>query len=311
MSQPSFLSSLMSRTDRIAALVGPATHEEWMRRWLEVELGRCDDPSWTQNFESHFVLPGVKQADFANRIVRAGESAVLGGIRFSGGDTNRPFVNLLAWTGYPCWPQVLGSVAQAWAVFSPHQVRVLTQVSPESVASVVDQTVHLAPLATVAGTTEPLKSPLSLLPITDAGEAAAFVAGCYEQFHTDSPHLRTEALPADSDQIRSCMTEGAADWIVVDGRRVGVVATMPGEIDFVRGHVVVEEVLDREFKGRGLGRHIQHAAARRLLERFSPGELLIGTIHRDNESSRRTAERAGRKEQLAYRWMPIPPGHAE
>jgi RimJ/RimL family protein N-acetyltransferase len=290
--------------DRLAGLsnlAGEMRLGKWVNEWLELELSRCADPAWNANFKKHFGLPRVTPDDFGNRLLTFGDMKVLGGIRFYGGNTSLPFVNILAWSGPVGWAELIEIAKSEWSCFAPPRLRVLVDALPHHPGAIIDQTVHAAQLEAVAQG-EPR---LSLLNCDDPQEAAAIVERWYAELASDQPHLATEVLPADSEDLAECLDQGSLDWVMIDGALAGVVGTAPGEIDYLHGHVVVEEVLARAYRGKGFGHSIQKALARRLLESKANDELLIGTIHRLNHASRRTAENAGRQAILRYCFLPL------
>jgi hypothetical protein len=63
--------------------------------WLAAEAARIDDPHFARLFGDQVQLPGVLPNDFAHRSIRASRGALMGGIRFYGRDTARPFVEII------------------------------------------------------------------------------------------------------------------------------------------------------------------------------------------------------------------------
>ncbi|WP_308389372.1 GNAT family protein [Acidithiobacillus sp. AMEEHan] len=115
--------------------------------------------------------------------------------------------------------------------------------------------------------------------------------------------LAAEVHPADLDDLTACATNGTLDFITIDGVVAGLIATEPGEIDWVRGYVVIEEIMAPTRRGHGYAAQAQRLLTARLSETHGSESLIIGTIHHLNIASSQTATRAGRPEVMSYRFL--------
>jgi hypothetical protein len=88
-------SSLRDQIELADALFG-VRGDRMVADWLDAELAKVDDPGYVRLFTDHVTRPAVVAADYAHRIVRTSRGALLGGIRFYGGDPTRPFVDVVA-----------------------------------------------------------------------------------------------------------------------------------------------------------------------------------------------------------------------
>lgn len=80
--------------------------------------------------------------------------------------------------------------------------------------------------------------------------------------------------------------------VVLHGQWVGLIAAEPGVQHGLRGAIVVVLLLDPAVRGRGYGRHLSTLLAQHLP---APDDrFLLGTIHRDNTASYKSAIAAGR-----------------
>jgi GNAT superfamily N-acetyltransferase len=145
--------------------------------------------------------------------------------------------------------------------------------------------------------------PAQLDPVRAPADAAAMVAGVYAAVIAGDPAFAGELYAASESDLAQCQDEGTLHWIVADGARAGVIASQPGDVEMLPGHVIVEEAVLPAFRGRGLA-----AAAQRRLAGILAGQaadaVITGTIFAGNMASRRTAERAGRPALLNY-WFAL------
>ncbi|MEU0494674.1 hypothetical protein [Mycobacterium sp. NPDC006124] len=91
-----FLAGSLREHDDLARGLFGAHGAPMVRRWLDGELAKVDDPAYARLFTDHVDLPGVAPGDYAHRVVETSHGALLGGIRFYGRDVGRPFVEVVA-----------------------------------------------------------------------------------------------------------------------------------------------------------------------------------------------------------------------
>lgn len=278
--------------------------EPAIERWLAAACARVGDLAFARQFAAQFDRFDAPPEAYAHRLAQiAPGRRALGGVRFYGGDGARPFVDIVAWDEEAGLDRLAAAVAAEWRAFRPFALRLLTPGDALPSGGVVDQTIHVA---TAAQMRAPLGD-LALAPIEDLAEAERFLAARYAAVAAADPALRAELSPADAAELETCRKTGVARWMIAEDRRVGLLALAPGAIAFLEGLVVWEIAVAAEAAGRG------HAAeAQRLLgaalATASPQRGLLGTIHRLNAASRRSAERAGRPARFAYAFQMLTPG---
>lgn len=311
--QPSSWSSLQDQLslaaclfgDRGAALVG---------RWLKRRIDYVADVNAARRFAAAMSSRWRRPKDFADRIVEGEGLRLLGGIRFFGGDRKRPFVDALAWTELgdggaeqAIWPRLGRLIAREWASFAPRSVRVLTPPATPLPDARRDLDLHAAPYGSMRGSAPNSRRRVRLEPFDDISAAARLVRQRYEALSLAEPELGTHMAPADAEDLSRCAASGGLFAIRFedggDAPLAGVLATEPGEVAWLEGDVIVEEVVSAPFAGLGLAAEAQLALADLRADR--PGRLLIGTIDDLNEPSRKTALRAGRPPLLRYAFLPL------
>ncbi len=272
--------------------------------WLAAQLGRVDDPAFARLFSDHIDLPGIEPADYNHRLIEARGLRLLGGIRFFGGDVERPFVEVVAWSGAGApeiWPALRRIVADAWTEFRPNALRVLvTPDTPLPADAASDMTVHAAPCGRMA----PDDGRVRLEPFADAAEAVALVRARYGVLARTDPDLARGVQAATPFEIKAWHARGTLFAIRRDGRTVGMIAVEDGAVEWLQGRVVTEEVVAAAFAGSGLATAVQRALAARLAV-VEPDTLLLGTILERNRASYATAIRAGRPVVMRYAFLPL------
>jgi RimJ/RimL family protein N-acetyltransferase len=299
----------------------PAVLSEWcspeqiardIEQRLQLELDRCEDMSFATRFAAACPVDGCQPEDYLQRVTRVGgRQQLLTGIRFHGG-LGFPFVDLIA-AAQPlddaaALADALASIRAEYAPFEPETVRILRGserplMLPSGITATADQHVVVGSLDVLAAQAPPSpREAIQLAPVDDAAEAARFVEAAYDAFYADQPAFESIIFPADQSDLKECQETGLLRYITVDGARAGLLATRHGLGPLVRGQEMVEQVLNPDFRGRGLAA----IAQRRLLEQLaeqSLGDVIWGTIDDRNAASRATAHRAGRRELASWHWL--------
>ena len=118
-----------------------------------------------------------------------------------------------------------------------------------------------------------------------------------------SPAQRALTAKETPQSLTTCAAAGALFTAEVDGLLAGLIAARPEPLLGLPAWVVVAEVLDAPFRGRGLGPAIQ----RHLVERLPGDGWLWGTIAAGNAPSLRTAARVGRRVIGGWGFIDVPP----
>ena len=296
MSLDSAWPSLRDELDLAAALYG-LRGRVMVDRWFDDQVARTEDLAFAREFSDHLDLPGVRSTDYLHRRVTSSAGTLLGGIRFYGRDIGRPFIEIIAHS-FTDLNRMRACVSQEWAVFAPRFLRV--RVTPGRLTGsgvVLDESVYAATYCDMRAA----DSNVWLAPFGKVEIAEAIVTESYRRLDVDLARNITAATAADldewhrRDQLRAIHTpEGV----------VGLLAVVPGTIDWLDGDVMNEEVIAVDHRGHG------YAAAGQCAWAAETGRdgrrLLIGTIDRLNIASRKTAEAAGRKRVLDGVFVSLP-----
>jgi len=262
--------------------------ERLVAEWLDIQLGFVGDADFAAGFSDHITLPGIAPLDYAHRHLRTPRGELVGGIRFYGLDTARPFVDVLAhsFSDLASLGQV---VAAEWAPFAARFMRLRHRPGLISGDNVIpDQTIHAARYSQMT----PPDGRVRLTPLPDAASAIALVAARYANLAAANPVLAGNVAAKDAAEIGDWHRSGRLRGIDVDGSIVGLLAVDDGDIGWITGDEIQEEVISTGHTGHGYAASAQAAWSAHIAD--DPARLLIGTIDRHNHASRRTAERAGR-----------------
>jgi hypothetical protein len=265
------------------------------RDWLDTQLKRCKDSNFAREFSEACPLVGVQASAYSHRLLEIGSATLLAGIRFKGGDTTMPFVDLLAWQGVPAsdWIEVL---SEEFASFSPRWIRypwVLDSSSEHPWSGELDLVIH-------AG----LVSHQRVGEITVACDLSWYsdFRDSYELWRRSSP-LGSEVVPASEEELTDCLERGRLVVSKEGADLRGLAACLESCQRSFAGWTMIEEFVAPTFRGRGLGKQLQ----RGLMNQLPEGELLWGTIHGSNLPSRRTALACGRRAVEAWWFVPVHP----
>jgi hypothetical protein len=260
-----------------------------LTRWLSVEFDRVHDTEFARTFSAHIHLLGISEPDFNHRVVRSAGGTLLGGIRFYGRDISRPFVEIICHS-FPD-PQALADcVAAEWAQFRPHWARLHDRPGMLSHRDMVlDQTTHAARCADMRAP----DTRVALTPFPDPEDAVELVRRRYDELAVDDPALTRHLYAAEPDDLRSWHAAGYLHAVTVSGAVVGVLAVAPGQVRWIDGYEITEEVILTTRGGYGYAASAQAYWAHHVS--VDGHALLVGTIDRLNAASRATARHAGRE----------------
>lgn len=281
-----------------------------LKLWFEQQVDRVSDPNFAQRFGDKRKSFDVPIEAFNHRMVERDTSRLLAGVRFLGGDASKPFVDLIAWTeidakdGAHNWPLIQHIVAAEWAAFRPFALRVFctTELTlPEG--SRIDQTVHAASYRDMAALPTGCSVHVKLERLADATVALRIVRQRYDQLAATEPDLAGRLYPASRNELQESANHGGLFGICSSGRMIGVLSTIVGNVEWLHGDVVLEEVVEPEYAGRNVAAAAQNALAKMQVN--NANTLLLGTIDQRNLASRKTAERAGRPVMMQYAFLPL------
>lgn len=273
-------------------------------QWLAGEFHRVGNADFDREFSAHVRLPGVAEGDYAHRVTTTSAGVMMGGIRFYGRDIGRPFVDVIC-HDFTDVAALADCVCREWRAFDVRWARLhdLPGVRPLP-GTVVDDTVFAAPCARL---TAP-DGRVGLTAFGDAEEAVDLVTARYAALAEQDPQLARNLRAADPDDVRRWHRDNTVHAITVDDTPVGALAVAPGEVLWIDGYEIQEEVILTTHRGRHLAASAQAAWGR--LPGVDPRRLLVGTIDRLNTASRRTAARAGRSAVLESVFIPLRPSHS-
>ena len=283
--------------DRGAALV---------EAWLRDEIGHIDAPAFAKLFTDYVSLPGVAANDYTHRYVRSRAGELVGGIRFYGQDTSRPFVEVIAHS-FDNIRVLAACVLSEWSAFGARELRMRTRpgelTRPDAgIDAKVDVTIHASRHRDMA----PPDGRVRLEMFEEVEDAIAMVRQRYERVAAVDPDLARNMSAADPDDLRSWHSQNQLRAIHALGngsasagdtdRTVGLLAVAPGRVAWIEGDEVNEIGIATEHNGHGYA----SSAQRQWAASVAPDRdrHMVGTIDRLNHASRRSAERARRPTAL-------------
>ncbi|MEP4198284.1 MAG: GNAT family N-acetyltransferase [Aliishimia sp.] len=291
------LSAQLTLSKRLFGVTGP----ELLQNWLDDQAARINDLAFARLFSAHITLPGISEQDFNHRHVTAQNGSLLGGIRFFGGNAERPFVELIAHTFQESAGgiEALASLVRSeWRAFKPENMRLL--LTPEQLNSFESAQSAFIDMSIHAARYEDIKKPngrVELATFNNATAAIEIVEQRYRDVSEHDPDLAQNISAADPQDVQEWYDAGQIQAITAKDKTVGLLAIAPGNIEWMTGDEVNEEVISTPHTGKGYASEAQKAWAEQAQDQ---DKLLLGTIDRLNPASRKTAEAVGRKAVLNY-----------
>lgn len=262
--------------------------EHLLTEWLDEQAAKVDNADYARQFSDYIDLPGVAPLDYAHRVFGNSDGKLLGGIRFYRRDLDRPFVEIIA-HNFDDLDALRDCVRTEWEMFAPNDLRLRVRPGRFTGPHVrLDVSIHAAPYGQMA----PLDKRVALLPFTDPADAITLVERRFEHMQRIDPDLYSNVTPADPEDIRQWHVDGQLRAIIAHNTLIGLLAIVPNAVDWIRGDVVYEEIVDDEFSGNGYAAAAQAVWAHGVAADSTIH--LVGTIDHLNIASRKSAERAGR-----------------
>lgn len=302
--------SLADEVELAGRLFGTAGHRR-VAHWVDQKVALVDNSDFANDFAAHVNLPGIAALDYAHRIVHTRHGELIAGISFYANNIERPdpiqmpaprprgFVDIVAHT-FTDRTALADCVAGEWAKFSVSHLRLCGHPGELTGDDVVlDGTVHVARYNQMA----PHDGRVRLVSLPDSHEAIRIVADRYAELAVLQPELANNVFPQARDDLEQLHRSNQLQGIEVDGTVAGVIAIAPGEIRWITGDEIQEEVISSAYLCHGYASSAQTAWSSRTT---NPETLLMGTIDRHNHASRRTALRAGRPAVLAEVFVKLP-----
>jgi len=282
------LADELELADTLYGSRGPAL----VASWLEGETARINDVEFARLFSDHIELPGVQAEDYLHRPISTSSGNLLGGIRFYGRDVTRPFVEIIAHS-FDDLSRLRDCVSQEWSMFAPPHLRLRARPGRLTGANfVLDESVYVARYRDMG----PPAPSVWLEPFDRVGDAEAIMDARYRALALDDPALARNVFPSTAADLSGWHESGQLRAIRTRDAVVGLLAVAPGEIGWIDGDEINEEVIAVDHCGHGYAALAQAAWAADVARDRS--RFLIGTIDRLNTASRRTAEAAGRRRVL-------------
>ena len=275
---------------------------------------RIDSVEWGQRYACACPCEGASPEDYHRRELQlSGDLSLLAGIHFCGSAKLFPFVGIYAQSREIAQGelrQVIDFLMGEFALFEPTCVQLwsLAQAGDfpqlEDVHVSGDQRFVIGNLAEIIAGEAPAEPPaetgvLSLEKPVGLNCYQSY-REIYEEFFTDYPRWYGRMEIESRESLDECDQCGGLSQVLVDGEFAGLIAAKPVCYRGVPGWLMIDEVLAKPYRGRGIAPTMQ----RKFIEQLDQGRgnLVMGTIDNNNEPSLRTAMRNGRIDAGGWLW---------
>ncbi len=283
-----------------------------VRTELVREVAQRTDPQRAAAFRLRCPVREIEPQAYMLRELDLGrDGRALAGINFVGMDRRRPFVGVRARSRalkHEAEVARLGErLRDEFAPFQPEAFRVWQCAADDGVAETSAARVDMRIIAGRLGELRTRRPPdtgarLELRPC-DANEVYASYEATYARFFEAHPVWRGRIQVETRERLQEAQTQGVLRQAFVDGEPAGFFATLPAQEQALVGYVMLEEILDTPFRGRGLAQPLQ----RMLFDHIdaSADTPVFGHIDGANQASLRTAMGVGRGEVYRTTWIPF------
>lgn len=276
------------------------TLHHWLEKWISEQEKRCFDKAFAARFPWNET--GLPQEYFLQRKLCINGRHLLTGPRYKGGDINCPFIDIIA-SDSGIDNSVLKSVSQEWAQLKPQHIRIFTP-GHNNVQGITDQLIYASCLTHVS---EYQNDILNIRPAVyaDFEWCREALVEAYQHSLFTIPALAGSLCSVDNEELNNHISKGHAYIIHEHGIRVGLIICEKGEVVFLRGYRISEEIILPAFRGSSLAPRAQRLLRNHLYHSSQDVSLIAGTIIPGNFPSIKAAEKAGRSCFLRYQFLPV------
>ena len=288
----------------------------YVRPQIEEDLATVDTVDFARRFRGFCPVDGASEDDYRRRLLEvetAPALTIMVGIRFLGGDTSRPFIEIERRSRPLTGPDDLRSVRERLRseleVFGAPRLRLFLTPREEKLLARLDSEPDLR---WVVGHVAHLRSrplppsPASIIALRAPSDLAFYPR--YESAHAEAsrgftPLMRASVRLESRETLAKCRDEGALFEILIDGEWAGIIAATRKNGLGLPGFEVAEEILTARFRGRGLAKAVQRQFITQLPAKDD--DFLCGTILAENRPSLRTALGVGRTDLGGFHFIDL------
>lgn len=276
------------------------TLHHWLEKWISEQEKRCFDKAFAARFPWNET--GLPQEYFLQRKLCINGRHFLTGPRYKGGDINCPFIDIVA-SDSGIDNSALKFVSQEWAQLKPQHIRIFTP-GHNNVQGITDQLIYASCLTHVSEYQDDI---LNIRPAVyaDFEWCREALVEAYQHSLFTTPALAGSLCSVDDEELNNHISKGHAYIIHEHGIRVGLIICEKGEVVFLRGYRISEEIILPAFRGRSLASRAQRQLRNHLYHSSQDASLIAGTIIPGNFPSIKAAEKAGRSCFLRYQFLPV------
>jgi hypothetical protein len=263
----------------------------WSAYLSDIKL-RMHDANFAKGFQKLCPVQGTEASHYNYRLHQEDGLAFVSSIRFAGLSLAEPFIEILLWN-QPLTSETLtlttAIVKREYSIFHPKRVKYF---------SALDQPIHaddredfaffIENTSTITSSDKPLRyDDIELKPASSLDFYPDLVR-IYDGLKDESPHtLKPEPISS----LETSLKQGLVYEAFIKGQWAGMMSAQLLTERFYSGVFIVEEALDRQYRGQGYAPAMQ----RKFIDQLEGDQLVFGEILWWNERSRRTAMRVGRK----------------
>jgi len=273
------------RTEKAIIFLEEEVKDEWEElNTADVQIARFEN----------FNIAKTTPDDYVERELLLDENKrVIYGVRHIGANREKAFISFIPNFKFESKKEVLAvyeRIKDEFIAFNPFSIRLWsgTNVLADSVGSIymVENYNHFVSLPAW-----PEEDIVSFEKVTN-NDYYSWYQELYSEFHESCPGLVSEVTLNSRELMQKSLDQGLLCFILVEGKRAGIIAAEKEELLGNSGFYFNEVLLSKAYKGKGLAKAIQ----RKFIVNFATeGNYIWGTIDHKNQASLRTSLRNKRK----------------
>ncbi len=275
--------------------------KEKIKKQLQYTYLNLTDATRYQAFLDFAKVEGASLVDYQAKIIETPYGALIVSLRYIGGDLNKPAI-FIDHQSFEIKDQsqveVIGNLLKkAYGVFKPQRVRWYVKEQNEALCTTNN---WMADIVYIGQFLDEIKQHPLPPHFEEISIRLAKDVSWYSRYEKEDQQLK-EDWPAfvemgqleSKDSLIELKEKNFLFEIMKSNEIIGILAVEKEDNRFMNGYTIYEEFLWKKYRGKGLAK----AAQRHLAEVLphADNEMLLGTIHHDNQPSIKTALGTGRK----------------
>lgn len=288
--------------------------ERNINKELDKNVESLFDDYLAEKFWQYAQITDTNAEDYKTKLIKLGDLVIMVGIRFKGGNLNKPFINLI-YSTQDINNQLIDEIADRlrliYTKFNPKALRIyycasagyLSKSQTAKSLNKLDKDLgyFAGSLKEIRSLPKPSHYDRMVLQLATNLDFYDQYLQIYKELHEENPWTKEEIYHESREALQDSLENGLLFNVFIDNQWVGIITSYLDTAVGMYGYCVLEFALRKEWRGKGFGSVLQRHFAEVLDEKQT--DVIFGTIAAKNLPSRYAVQRAGRIEIGSFYWF--------